>query len=607
MLKARSYLVPIEGFKKTMARFPVSSFCALVLFFLTILHIHDVIELDFHDINPFSRLVSLAFIGYFLFGVLKLFAEGHHQNKPRQLVINTIGFALLSLVILFLPSPKLLIFISFFMPALLLLIGSAAYIKQGDNLSVWFFNKTTWFGIKISILAGLIWGLGISAALASIGFLFEVEVNSKIYGDVWAFALIIFAPLYALSWVPERFSFSQEDCHSPPQLSFILNWALAPLVIIYLLILYAYFIKILLQGSLPEGLLSYLIIGFGSIGVLTYLAGWPIRDNGHLFLKLIYKLFFPALIIPTILMAIALNIRIAEYGITEMRYLGILVVLWFSFATLYYSYAQFFNRQARLSWLSASLAFLLIIGSIGPWGAYSVTTYSQMDRLEKLLIKHDILRDGKIIKTSSNIPFEDRKNITSLVSFMQDRVDNREFRNWLNISEQEQDLPTTRQILEEMNVNYTGRYMRAFQDNKNKFSLYSDRKWNKNIQDTRGFDYRLELDHKLYEKDQRGKPFNSVIWPADPSINFPEVNIRRDEDMIKVRVGDDKLPPLDLTSFVLSHTQSDNTVKNLKMIMDTENENYHLRLIIRSIRGEKKGSQVDIDRFSYNALLDRKN
>jgi len=249
----------------------------------------------------------------------------------------------------------------FVFPALLLTLMISAYISQGGDLSFWHFNKQVLLGAAVSYLALLMFAGGLTVALWALEHLFDLDFDERTYMDIWAFAGFVLGPIYALSWVPKIFNFNEEDCNAPTGLRFIANWISVPMVFVYLLILYAYFIKIIMTGEVPNGQLAYMITGFAGAGIITYMVAWPMRDNGSAQLKLFYKIYFPALLIPVGFHFYAIWERISAYGITEQRYLVLLSAIWFAILAVGNTFTRVPLRAFPLT-----LLVLFAFGSFGP-------------------------------------------------------------------------------------------------------------------------------------------------------------------------------------------------------------------------------------------------
>ncbi len=400
-------LLPFDELVETVKRFPLSVLCAFTMFILSIMMVHDFIDDDEYIGRIFAILGSL----YFWFGISKLIAESNKWSFVKNIALSAVVGVAIAILLGF--SELWYMHLMFVVPALLLGIMFAPYLTSGDDISFWFFNRTMWFGVVVSYAALIMFAGGLSLALIAIKTLFDVNIEEEIYADIWLFAAFVLGPLYALSWVPKRFEYSDSDCQDSTGLRFIANWISAPMVFVYLLILYAYFIKIIMSGEVPNGYLAYMITGFAGAGIVTYLIAYPLRNEGALQLRLFYKIFFPALIIPVGFHFYAIWERVSAYGITEQRYLIMLSAMWFAILAL-----GNIRGKIPIKAIPMTLAMLLVFASFGPWGGVSLSGISQLSRLEKLLEKHNILQDGKIVKTDEVLPFKDRLSISSILDYL---------------------------------------------------------------------------------------------------------------------------------------------------------------------------------------------
>ena len=99
------------------------------------------------------------------------------------------------------------------------------------------------------------------------------------------------------------------------------------MVIVYLVVLYAYIVKILIQWRLPEGEVGWVVSSYAATGVVVYLISAPWRNDEAAHIRFFQRWFYPALFAPIAVLALAAWIRIQEYGITEPRYLLVLVTV----------------------------------------------------------------------------------------------------------------------------------------------------------------------------------------------------------------------------------------------------------------------------------------
>lgn len=422
-------LIPVESFKKTTLRFPLSTVCSLTLCLLILLSIHDVIDVS-EEAGVFGRLMVLSAYGFFWFGLARLIADGQRWTGHKEDIMAAGVFMVLAGFVFFGSGFNLAWLLALMIPALLLGISVGPYLSSRDDLSLWFYNSQLWHGVSVSILAGILWGAGLSAALATIHILFSVKIPEDMYADIWAMACIVFGPLYALSWVPEKYSYTEADCHKPPQLSFVLNWVMVPLLLVYMLILYAYFVKILFFTEIPRQQLSYMITAFGGVGILTYLAGWPLRDMAKAPTRLFYKIFFPALLVPVAIQAFCIYLRVEQYGITEARYIVILAAIWMGVIAVLYT-----ASKPPLKIIPGLLAVLLVIAAVGPLSAPNISIRNQTHRLETVLTKTGLLKDGKIVKADGEVEIGARRDISSILAYLKSRKADEKVRAWFSVPE----------------------------------------------------------------------------------------------------------------------------------------------------------------------------
>lgn len=401
-----------DELEKTVKRFPLPVLCSFSGFTIAFLAIFDFID---NDWDIFGKLFASLMISFLWFSSSRIFIERAEKHNDVLTGASIAVAFLISFFVVWVNDGPELSFLTT-TGSLILLIGVAPYIaRSSDDIYFWLFNKIIWFGVAVSFLASLVFFGGSAAALASIDYLFGVDIPHELYEVIGAFCFTILGPVYALSFAPYEFSYEEQECSLPSQLNFITNWILAPLVAVYLVILYAYYLKIGVTWSVPKGELAYITSGFAVAGIVTYLVSWPARLTSGKILSLISKYIFPALILPTIMLLFAIWMRIDQYGFTERRYIVLAFGLWFGFLSV-----GFTLKKLELKHITLSFAVLLFLCSWGPWGMTSVSIASQKHRLETLLTENGLLKNGAIqrVEGSESLSFDTRKNISSVISYL---------------------------------------------------------------------------------------------------------------------------------------------------------------------------------------------
>lgn len=396
-------------------RFPLPALLSAALTALTLLEIHGA---NVMRDEMLLRAIAFCITGFVLTLGIALFAEGHGTSAAKTGAVSLAGLGLLLLAFFY---PVHLSAGHLFLPAatavFLLIAPFACRVVSGDN--VWGFVYKSAIAVMFGGVSTVILAGGLSAILASIGYLFEIKINSKLYADIWCTGWCLFFPLYVLAGVPRQLESDNGPCDIPAPVSFIANYLMVPMMLAYTGILYAYGLKIAFEWALPRGNLAYMVTGFGIVGILTHLAIYPMRERGTRLLRFYFKAFYVLLPVPLVLLAIGLWTRIAEYGITEQRYAIGLCLAWLAGLVLL---KALFNKRVHIKHVPMLLCALCLMASFGPWSSQSVSLNSQYAKLAQHLTAAGVITaNGKVQKTSGDIPFADRRAISSIVEYFRDR------------------------------------------------------------------------------------------------------------------------------------------------------------------------------------------
>lgn len=403
----------IPSVRETFLRFPLAFICSIAATLLGFLLLHNVEIIN--DTFVIKCVASLVY-GAIALTALKLLVESERWSLRRHIVAIVIVTAVIIAYVWGIFVAQTASTYIYFSLAVCLSLLFSAYLKRtSDSASVWYFNYRNGVAVFFAGMAAPILGIGLSLILASVGYLFEIEIESKAYGDVWLLSWGVLFPVYILANIARDFDYEDESCAFPKGVSFITNYILVPLMFAYMFILYAYFLKITVQWELPRGNLGWMITTFGTIGIITKLLAYPIRNNGTRFLRLFDRYYYYALLVPILLLAIAIGVRINDYGVTEQRYGVVLLGLWFLSVAL----LTFIKKERfHIKYVPIILASFAMLASFGPWSAAQVSLNSQASRFEALLDQHHLLHNGQAIKSETELPFEDRKTLSSIADYL---------------------------------------------------------------------------------------------------------------------------------------------------------------------------------------------
>lgn len=397
-------------------RFPETLSCAIfgAAVFMWIVHWHSA-EFGYE----YVRLLFALALGIPLFLAGSLAAEHRFPGNIRARL--AFGAAILALLGIYfgvtLDTLTRNHYVRFFQFALAahLVVAFVAFMSDARPSRFWQFNKSLFTRFLLSTLYAYVLFLGVAIALSAVDRLFGVRIKSKVYQDLWIFCVFVFQTWHFLAAVPSDPGGEEKPADYPNGLKIFTQYLLIPLITLYGIILYAYLGKISATGKWPEGLVGWMVSAMAVGGIFNLLLIQPVKEReGNRWMRIYEKMFYAAMI-PLIGMLFAsVYIRVRQYGITERRYLLAVLGLWLLGVAIYF----LARRNADIRRIPQSLCLLALITSFGSWGAYSVSLDSQMERLESLLVKPGLLKDGKVSKIDGVIAFEDRKEISATLDYV---------------------------------------------------------------------------------------------------------------------------------------------------------------------------------------------
>lgn len=281
-------------------------------------------------------------------------------------------------------------------------------------------------GILTSVYVFVLFG-GLSLALLASEKLFGLHINHEYYERLWLFAAYGFWPWHFFGGLPSSLGRLEQEKTYPKALRIFSQYMLLPLFALYLLILYAYMGKIIVEQKWPVGWVGWLVSYASAFGLLMLLLLYPEKERKETrWIRYVERGFYFAVLPLLVLLFIAAYKRIAIYDLTEMRYYLVALGLWFFCLSLYM--AVTLSRNIKL--IPISLMVVSALTSFGPWGAYSLSRHRQTQRLEHLLLEHHLLKDGKAVPSDSPVPFETVKDISGNAEYLYDHFDSGALQTW---------------------------------------------------------------------------------------------------------------------------------------------------------------------------------
>ncbi len=249
---------------------------------------------------------------------------------------------------------------------------------------------------KSSIIFGL---LSIGLTIISSVFVFLI-LNGKHYELVLRIEIL----LLGLYYIPRiLFSIYNTKSQISSFFRFIVKYVLSVLVIIAFGIIYMYIAKILITQDIPSNQIFRIIAGLFIMGLPIWTMSNYFEDN-----KVLYKINskLPYLFVPFIFLQIySIGVRIAQNGITEARYLCVMLIL---FEIVYI--ALYFKRREKIANIIIVFVCFSIISLIVPViNMYSVSLNSQFNNL-------------RIYRQKDNLTNEDKDKISGAFYYLKNAV-----------------------------------------------------------------------------------------------------------------------------------------------------------------------------------------
>jgi hypothetical protein len=266
-----------------------------------------------------------------------------------------------------------------------LLVAVLPFVRTGEGFRP--FNRHLLLRVVEGGLQALVLLAGISMALLAVDNLFGVRIPSETYLRLGAILLTAYLPLHVLSGI--TFSPPAED---PRPLRIVARWILVPLASLYLGILTAYLVQVLALRMWPSGWIGWLVAWMAVVGTLSVLLVRPSAPEEDRWAWRWERLFWILMVPAAGMFLTALARRIGQYGVTEPRYLGVVLGGWLLVMAALYGLTRV--RDLRL--LPATLALLLLGVMVGPWGMTGASERSQVGRLAALVAAPDPRNEGEI-------------------------------------------------------------------------------------------------------------------------------------------------------------------------------------------------------------------
>ena len=412
--KIKSFL---PDMKKAIERFPLTVFCSVVVFMLSVYLVENPELKNENLLNELHKMVILLGMSIPLTLALELAREKYLSGKNKWVIRFVNALITLVFIIFYrfyylsgknssstLDSLEQLMAtgIIFFLCFLLVPV-----IGKKDEEEKYF--QSVIVDKTVTILFSVVLFLGLIAVFATIDGLSLIKLDSNIYIETWLFVVFVFSVIFFLSKL-KKVDESLENYEIHKIFKFLIYFIVIPLITTYTGILYVYFGKMLITRSWPQGLVSHLILWYTIFSLFIMIMVTPMAKKDSV--ARVFKKYFPFASLPLLVLSIvSISKRISQYGVTPSRYFVVLLAMWLIFCMV----SSIF--KARLSVILISLITVVYISVFTPVNNRRITLMSQNKRFEKILVKHGLLKDGKLVK-KPELAKEKKYEVTDVLNYI---------------------------------------------------------------------------------------------------------------------------------------------------------------------------------------------
>ena len=314
---------------------------------------------------------------------------------------------------------------TYVLAAILLIVGNKWLDNRSFAAHALHVATQLFFGLLIT---GIL-NLAVIAIFASFFYIFGIDEPKHFYEHIYQFIWFVLAPQVCCIMIRQN-----EDIVAEPfkVLRLILNFILSPAVIIYTVILYTYFIKIVFEWDLPKGGVAWMVMGFITVALIGRVAQSILSQRYY---DWFYRRFTFIAIPPLIMYWIGSVYRIRLYSFTESRfYLMVAGVLMTLFVLMLWK-----ERTRRFQLMALIFGAAIILFTYIPGiSAKSIGLSCQKQRLAQLIseLKLADAKTGKLIDEiedmrhiqQDSLLCEQYKDVTSVIDYVRHEIGTNEFK-----------------------------------------------------------------------------------------------------------------------------------------------------------------------------------
>ena len=400
-------------------RFPVEAVLGVVFF---IIGVWDIETSEWSDV---TRRIESGVNGDILWLFVPLVVLSFWLHRVNRWAYYASFFLFLPLMTLNL-KPFLWtygFFFTYVLAAILLLVSNKKMDNRPFAAHALHVVTQMFFGLLVSAILYM----AVLAIVVSFIYIFGIDAPDKIYKYIALFIWYVLAPQICCTFVRQN----EDEVSEPPKiLQIILNFILSPAVIIYTVILYTYFAKIVFEWDLPKGGVAWMVMGFITVALVGKAAQSILSKRYY---DWFYRHFTLIAIPPLILFWVGSIYRIRLYSFTESRfYLMVAGVLMTLFVLM-----LFWKRTRKYQLMALIFGAAIILYTYIPGiSAKHIGLHCQKQRLTEIISELG-LKDAKTGKLDNepdirsikqdSLLCEKYKDACSVINYVRSEMGNKDF------------------------------------------------------------------------------------------------------------------------------------------------------------------------------------
>lgn len=259
-----------------------------------------------------------------------------------------------------------------------------SFFKEKNDIPSWNFALSSITACMTANVIGCIMSGGICFLILSVHKLFDLSIDSTCYLYIVILCNVCLSMFLFLGLLPQK---REKHNTRPLQHSFlngVIHYLFLPLTGGYLIVLYIYALRILINWELPIGWVSWLVITLMTGCIVIEFGLYPSRMAQQKRTDNLIARWLPLFVLPLLfLMTIGIIRRFNDYGVTINRLYLITLNIWCYFVCI----TLIIIKAKRISWIPISFSLVFLLTSVLPVNYASITRQIIQKEVNQTIIR----------------------------------------------------------------------------------------------------------------------------------------------------------------------------------------------------------------------------